>query len=104
MTSITLNATMAKKVMTMGMIAIFKVSARRPFQILDAERISEALRRTIRQITVITLISDTPNVANIPKTDVVLIVLLTVLIMDDNIVPFPAKIIRLGLNCSLGYK
>lgn len=91
MTSITLNATIAKKVMTIGIIHIFKVSARRPFQILDADRISEALRRIMRQITVITLISDTPNVANIPKTDVVLIVLLTVLIMDDNIITFPAR-------------
>ena len=68
--------------------------ARRSFQTWDADRISDALRRAIKQTTVIMLMSETPNVANIPMTDdvvlsvlralVVLNVLLTVLNIDDN--------------------
>ena len=73
---------------------------RRLFQTWEADKISDALRRAIKQTTVIMLISDTPNVANIPMTDVVVLnvlrvlvalnvlvvlnVLLTVLNMDDN--------------------
>jgi hypothetical protein len=75
----------------MGMIAIFSIVARRLFHILEADRISDALRRAIRQTTVIMLISDTPSVENMLTTDdvvlivlVVLKVLLTVLIIDDN--------------------
>jgi hypothetical protein len=88
------------------MIARLSMVARRLFQTWEADRISDALSRAMRQITVIMLISDTPNVANIPMTDevvlsvlrvlvalkvlvalnvlVVLIVLLTVLNIDDN--------------------
>jgi hypothetical protein len=73
---------------------------RRLFQTWEADKISDALRSAIKQTTVIMLISDTPNVANIPMTDdvvlsvlsvlvalnvlVVLNVLLTVLNIDDN--------------------
>jgi len=55
----------------------------------EADRISDALSKTIRQITLITLISETPTVAKVVITDVVLaalIVLLTVLNMDDNMI------------------
>jgi len=92
-----------KNVSTMGMIARFSMVARRLFQTWEADRISDALRRAMRHTTVIMLISDTPNVANIPMTDdvvlnvlrvlvalnvlVVLIVLLTVLNIDDNKIP-----------------
>jgi hypothetical protein len=58
---------------------------------LEADRISDALRRAIRHTTVMMLISDTPNVENMLTTDdvvlnvlVVLIVLLTVLNIDDS--------------------
>ena len=67
---------------------------RRLFQTWEADKISDALRRAIKQTTVIMLMSETPNVANIPMTDdvvlsvlralVVLNVLLTVLNIDDN--------------------
>jgi hypothetical protein len=83
---------------------------RRLFQTWDADRISDALRRAIKQTTVIMLMSDTPKVANIPMTDevvlkvlrvlvalnvlVVLNVLLTVLNIDDN------KITSLGTRHS----
>jgi hypothetical protein len=82
------------------MIARLSMVARRLFQTCEADRISDALSRAMRQTTVMMLISDTPNVANIPMTDevvlsvlrvlvalkvlVVLIVLLTVLNIDDN--------------------
>ena len=73
------------------MIAIFSIVARRLFHILEADRISDALRRAIRHTTVMMLISDTPNVENVLTTDdvvlnvlVVLIVLLTVLNIDDS--------------------
>lgn len=76
---------MAKNVTTMGTIARFSIVDRRLFQYLVADRISEALRSAMRQTTVIMLISDTPTVANMLVTDdVVLNVLLTVLIIDDN--------------------
>ena len=58
---------------------------------MEADRISDALRRAIRHTTVMMLISDTPNVENMLTTDdvvlnvlVVLIVLLTVLNIDDS--------------------
>lgn len=72
-------------------MARFNMVDRRLFHCDDAERISDALSKTIRQMTLITLISETPTVAKVVTTDVVLaalIVLLTVLNMDDNIV-FP---------------
>jgi hypothetical protein len=92
---------MAKKVKTMGTIAMLKMVERCPFHILEADRISEALKRIIRHMTIITLTSDTPNVANIPNTDVVLMVLLTVLSVDDNISPLKDSTnldILLGIN------
>ena len=45
------------------------MAARRLSQTRDADKISDALRRAIKQTTVIMLISETPNVANIPTTD-----------------------------------
>lgn len=69
----------------------------------EAERISEALRRAIRQITDITLTSDTPIVENVLTTDevvlrvlVVLNVLLTVLNMDDNVRVPPTRLASLA--------
>jgi hypothetical protein len=95
------------------MIARFSMVARRLFQTWEADRISDALRRAMRQTTVIMLISDTPKVANIPITDdvvlnvlsvlvalsvlVVLIVLLTVLNMDDSMISSPAPITQPSL-------
>ena len=80
---------------TIGTMAKFNMVDRRLFQCDDADRISEALSRAIRHITLITLISETPTVAKVLTTDVVLaalivlaalMVLLTVLNMDDNII------------------
>lgn len=62
---------------------------RRLFHCDEADRISEALSRAIRHMTLITLISETPTVAKVLTTDVVLaalMVLLTVLNMDDNMI------------------
>ncbi len=79
---------MAKNVTTIGTIARFSMVDRRLFQWVEAHSISEALRSAMRQTTIITLISDTPTVANMLTTDdvvlVALSVLLTVLNMDDN--------------------
>ncbi len=72
------------------------------FQCVEADRISEALSSAIRQMTLTTLISETPSVAKVLTTDVALrvlvvlnvlvalivvalIVLLTVLNIDDSI-------------------
>jgi hypothetical protein len=93
---------MRKNVKTIGAIARLSIVDRRLFQTWEADKISDALSRAIRQTTVIMLISDTPNVANIPITDdvvlsvlrvlvalnvlVVLNVLLTVLNIDDNMI------------------
>ena len=52
---------MEKKVKTMGIMARFSIMERRLFQSLDADRTSEQLRRAIRQMTVIMLISGTPT-------------------------------------------
>jgi len=76
-------------VSTIGTMAKFNMVDKRLFQCDDADRISEALSRAIRQITLITLISETPTVAKVLTTDVVLaalMVLLTVLNMDDNMI------------------
>jgi hypothetical protein len=82
----------------MGTMAKFNMVDSRLFQRFEADRISDALSRAIRHITLTTLISETPNVAKVLTTEVVLnvlaalivlvalIVLLTVLNMDDNIV------------------
>jgi len=61
----------------------------------EAESISEALRRAMRHMTLTTLISATPTVANVLTAEVVLnvlvalavalMVLLTVLIIDESI-------------------
>lgn len=66
---------------------------RRLFQSEEADRISDALSRAIKQTTETTLISDTPTTENMLTTDdvvlivlVVLRVLLTVLNIDDNTV------------------
>jgi hypothetical protein len=70
-------------------MARFNMVDKRLFHCDEADRISEALSRAIRQITLITLISETPTVAKVLTTDVVLvalIVLLTVLNMDDNMI------------------
>ncbi len=91
---------MRKKVKTIGAIARLSMVDRRLFQTWEADKISDALRRAIKQMTVIMLISETPKVANIPMTDdvvlsvlrvlvalkvlVVLNVLLTVLNIDDS--------------------
>ncbi|GEM_PF-825376 len=96
-----LNMTMPMKATQRGIIAIFRASDRRPFQSLEAERISEALNNIIRDITASTLNSDTPTVASMPTVEVVLMaevvlmvdvvliaeVAATVLTIDDSIIP-----------------
>jgi len=94
MISATLNITMPRNVTTIGIIARFSMVDSRLFQYVEADRISDALSSAIRHTTIITLISDTPTVANMLTTDdvvlaalnvlVVLNVLLTVLNIDDN--------------------
>ena len=72
-----LKATITKKVTTSGRMARFNERARCLFHNFDAERISDALRRTIKHTTVATLASAAP-VVNALISDVVLI-------MDENI-------------------
>lgn len=75
---------------------IFSIMDRRLFQCVEADSISEALSSAMRHITLIMLISETPNVAKVLTKEVVLrvlvalmvvalIVLLAVLNIDDNI-------------------
>jgi hypothetical protein len=87
----------------MGIMARLSMVDRRRFHSEEAERISEALRRAIRQITDITLTSDTPIVEKVLTTDdvvlrvlVVLNVLLTVLNMDDKIWVPPTRLASLA--------
>ena len=95
MTSATLNTTIPTKAITIGNIAKFSEVDKLLFHNFEADRISDALRSTIRHMTLIILRSDTPTVANILITDVVLIALvvlrvlvaLIVLIIEDSILP-----------------
>ena len=76
-------------------MAMLSTVERRLCQQDEAESISEALRRAMRHMTLTTLISATPTVANVLTAEVVLIVLvalavalmvlLTVLIIDESI-------------------
>lgn len=86
----------------MGIMARFNMVDKRLFQSDEAERISEALSKAIRQITEMTLTSETPMVEKVLTTDdvvlrvlVVLSVLLTVLNMDDNIGVPPTRLASL---------
>jgi len=79
----------------MGTMAMLSTVERRLCQQDEAESISEALRRAMRHMTLTTLISATPTVANVLTAEVVLnvlaalavalMVLLTVLIIDESI-------------------
>ena len=79
----------------MGTMAMLSTVERRLCQQDEAESISEALSRAIRHMTLTTLISATPTVANVLTAEVVLnvlvalavalMVLLTVLIIDESI-------------------
>ena len=79
----------------MGTMAMLSTVERRLCQQDEAESISEELRRAIRHMTLTTLISATPKVANVLTAEVVLnvlvalavalMVLLTVLIIDESI-------------------
>ena len=76
-------------------MAMLSTVERRLCQQDEAESISEALRRAMRHMTLTTLISATPKVANVLTAEVVLnvlvalavalMVLLTVLIIDESI-------------------
>lgn len=76
-------------------MAMLSTVERRLCQQDEAESISEALRRAMRHMTLTTLISATPTMANVLTAEVVLIVLvalavalmvlLTVLIIDESI-------------------
>ncbi len=79
-------------------MAMLSTVERRLCQQDEAESISEALRRAMRHMTLTTLISATPTVANVLTAEVVLValnvlvalavalmVLLTVLIIDESI-------------------
>ncbi len=69
-------------------MARFNVVDSLRFHSLDAERISDALRSTIRHTTLITLTSDTPSVANMLMTEVVLSTLVVLIVdsVDDSMV------------------
>jgi hypothetical protein len=69
-------------------MARFNIVDKRLFHSLEAERISDALRSAIRHTTLITLTSDTPSVANMLITEVVLRTLVVLIVdsVDDSIV------------------
>jgi hypothetical protein len=86
-----LYTTIALNVTTRGTIARFSERDRCLFHSLDAESISDAPRRMIRQSTAATLTSATPIVVNALMADVVADVVLmadVVLSIDDNILDF----------------
>lgn len=60
-------------------MAEFSMTDKRLFQYLEADRISEALSKAMRQMTVIMLMSDTPIVENMLTTDEVVLNVLVVL-------------------------
>lgn len=62
-------STTAQKAITSGNIARLKDNFRRSFQSFEAESISEALRRIIRQMTEATLISAKPMVLNMDTVE-----------------------------------
>jgi hypothetical protein len=70
------------------MMAKFNVVDSRLFHSLEADRISDALRSTIRHTTLMTLTSDTPSVANMLVTEVELRTLVVLIVdsVDDSIV------------------
>jgi hypothetical protein len=80
------------------MMARFKIVDKRWLQYLEAERISDAQRSTIRNTTLMTLTSDTPSVANRLITEVELRTLVVLIIdnMDDSMLVNPQS-----LNSSL---
>lgn len=59
----------------MGAMEMFSTVDRRLCQQEEADSISEALRRAMRHMTLTTLISATPTVANVLTTEVVLMAL-----------------------------
>ncbi len=69
--------------MTRGIIAKLKDNLMRSFHSFDAESISDALRRTIRQMTDATLISARPTVLNM-----VIVEDIVEDIIDDSILPW----------------
>ena len=84
---------MRKNVKTIGAIARLSMVDRRLFQTWEADKISDALRRAIRQMTVIMLMSETPNVANIPITDDVVLSVLRVLVALKVLVVLKALVV-----------
>jgi len=70
-------------------MARLSIVARRLFQRDEAESISDALRRAMRQTTLMTLTSETPMVANMLITDVVLSTLVVLMVdsIDDSNFP-----------------
>ncbi len=100
MISVTLKKTIAKKVIASGQIARLKDVDKRPFHSLDADKISEALRRIMRLMTAATPTSATPTVLSMVTVDVVLIADV-VLITDDNRL-FPPSLLCSYSSYSLG--
>ncbi len=64
-----MKTTMATKATNKGKTARLKDRERRRFQSFDADRISDALRRMMRQITDATLTSARPMVLNMVTVD-----------------------------------
>ena len=67
-------------------MARFSMVDKRLFQCFDADRISEAQSSAIRDTTAIMLICDTPTVANMLITEVVLKVLLAIVLTNEDII------------------
>jgi hypothetical protein len=83
-TETTLKPTIRTNVRTRGIIARLSIVDKRLFHILDADTISDALRRAIRQMTDMTLTSDTPIVETVLTTEDVVLIVLIVLSIDDS--------------------
>jgi len=81
-------------------MARLSMVARRLFQKDEADNISDALRRAIKQITLMTLTSETPMVANILITEVVLRTLVVLMVdsIDDSKFPLLLGILSSALT------
>jgi hypothetical protein len=86
------------------MMARFSIVERRLFQSVEAESISDALRSAIRQMTLMTLTSETPKVANMLMTEVVLSTLVVLIVdsIDESKIFLPTWNFLKDVGCELG--
>ena len=88
-----MKTTMQKNVTSKGDMAILSFLDKRPFHSFEADKRLDAIKRPIRQTTVIMPTSETPKLANVLIADIVVLsvlvvlkvlLLLNVLIIDES--------------------